>query len=226
MPALASYIPPRDADLNNWLANFSTLISASPATYGLLSSDAVTIATAVLNWTSAYTLVTSSSTKTAATVSAKNTQKVNVLAVVRPYAQTISLNPGVSSPNKIALGLNPRTSTPSPITPPTSNPVLLIQAGGNLSLIIRYRDSAASPSVKAKPYGVTQLQLYGQASATPITNPALLPLLQTVTKSPATITFASSAAGMQAYLAARWAIRTGGLSPWSPIINFTVPIGG
>ncbi len=31
---------------------------------------------------------------------------------------------------------------------------------------------------------------------------------------------------MPAYFAARWGVQTGGVSPWSPIVNFTVPIGG
>ena len=109
----------------------------------LRNADATNISDAVAAWTAAYTPVTSPSTKTAQAVSAKNTEKVSVLAIIRPYAQNISLNAGVSSANKIAVGVNPRTSTPSPVTPPTTNPVLLIQSAGNGSLILRYRDSAA-----------------------------------------------------------------------------------
>lgn len=225
MPAVAPYIPPKDAALNNWLANFSTLITASPGTYGVTSTDASTIAAAVAAWTAAYLPVTSPSTKTAQTVSDKNTQKVTVLAIVRPYAQTIGKNPGVTSANKIALGLNPQTSTPSPITPPVSNPVLTVQSGANLSIIIRFRDSAASPSVKAKPYGVKSLQLFCLVSLTAVTDPTIMLLKATATKSPLTVTFNSGDAGKQAYFAARWATQKGEYSPWSPIINFTVPAG-
>lgn len=225
MPALPSYIPAKDADLSNWMLNFSTLISASPATYGLLSSDASLIAAQNAAFQAAYALVTSPSTKTAATVSSKNTAKVTALAVIRPYAQTISLNPGVASSDKTAVGVNPRTSTPSIITPPTSNPILSVQSAANLSLILRYRDSAASPSVKAKPYGVTACRISAMVSATPVTDPTTLPFCVQATKSPLTITRASGDAGKQLYMAAQWVIRTGGVSPWSPIINFTVPAG-
>lgn len=226
MPALAPYLPTKDALLDNWLTNFTTLITASPATYGLTGTDASNIATAIAPWTAAYALVTSPTTKTATTVSAKNTAKVNTLAIIRPYAQQISLNPGVTSDNKIALGLNPRTSTPTPITPPGSNPILTFQSAANLSAIIRYRDSSASVSVKSKPYGVKTCQVFGMTSATPITDPTVLPLKVTATKSPTLLTFTSGQAGMQFYCAGRWAIQTGGVSPWSPIINFTVPIAG
>jgi hypothetical protein len=222
MPALAPYIPTKDSDLDLWLANFSTLISASPATYGLMTSDAVAIAAAVAAWHAAYLLVTSPTSKTAQTVSDKNTQKVTVLALIRPYAQTISLNAGVSSADKIALGLNPRTSTPSPITPPTTSPVLTIQSAPNLALILRFRDSAASPSVKAKPYGVTSCEVYGNISVTPVTDPTTLMYAGSPTKSPFQLTFPSGSVGKQFYMAARWKTRTGGFGPWSPIINFTV----
>jgi hypothetical protein len=223
MAALPSYIPAKDADFANWLSNFSTLITANPMSFGLLTSDAVVIAGQASSFAAAYALVTSSATKTAASVSAKNTAKVTALAIVRPYAQQISLNAGVSSANKIAVGVNPRTSTPSPITPPTSNPVLVLQSGSQQTLIVRYRDSAAGVSVKAKPYGVTQCRIFGMVSATPISDPTTLPFLLQATKSPAVLSFPSTAVGKQVYLAAQWVTRTGGVSGWSPIVNFTVP---
>ena len=95
-----------------------------------------------------------------------------------------SNNPGVSSANKTALGLNPKTSTPQPITAPTTNPLLMLQSCSNVSAYVRYRDSAASVSVKAKPYGVTQCQVFGMTAATPVTDPTTLPLLASPTKSP------------------------------------------
>jgi hypothetical protein len=222
MPALAPYIPSKDSQLDLWLANFSTLITAAPATYGLLVGDATAIAAAVLAWHNAYLLVTSPTTKTASTVSDKNTQKVTVLAIVRPYAQQISNNACVTSANKIALGLNPKTSTPVPITAPTTNPVLTVQSAPNLAVIIRYRDSVASPSVKSKPYGVVGVQIYCSQSATPITDPTLLAYNQTATKSPLQITYLSGDVGKQSYIAARYITKKGLFGPWSPIINFTV----
>lgn len=217
-----SYIPAKEADLSAWLQNFSTLITATPATYGLTSGDASLIATAVANWTTAYNLTTSPTTKTATTVSAKNTQKVIVLAIARPYAQMIANNAGVSSANKIAVGVNPKTNTPTPIPTPTTNPVLTCDLSGNMYLIIRYRDSSASPSVKAKPFGAKALQIYSQTSTTPVTDPTELPYIRNITKSPFQLPFDSSDVGKKAYMASRWVTATGEVSPWSPIIDFVV----
>lgn len=223
MPALPPYVPPRDTDFNSWVNNFSTRITATPALYGLSSGDAVNISTVVSAWNSAYGLVTSPTTKTATTVGLKNTAKINCLAVVRPYAQNISLNAGVASGDKIALGLNPRTSTPTPISPPDSVPVLLVQAAGNLSVTLRYRDSAASPSVKAKPYGAILCELRAGVFSAPPSGPEVIPFFSCQTKSPFVVPFVSDDGGKQAYFAARWRLRNGGVSDWSSVITFTVP---
>ena len=85
---------------------------------------------------------------------------MNALAIFRPYAVTVSNNAGVSPSNKTALGVNPKTSTPVPITTPTTAPALTAVSTSTAGTIIRYRDASASPSVKSKPYGVVQMQLF------------------------------------------------------------------
>ena len=220
MPALPPTIPPKDADLLTWVQNFSSLITATPATYGLLASDATAIANAVAPFVTDMGLIGSPSTKTAAVVSQKNTDKVNMLNIIRPYGQQISINPGVLSTDKIALGLNPRTSTPSPIAPPASNPTLSLLSQNPGIANFTYRDSVASPSVKAKPYGVTQCALYGLQSDVVITDPTKLVHQASLTKSPSQFNFPGGyVPGKTWYFAAVWQIRTGGQSPWSPIIT-------
>ena len=222
MGQLAPYIPSKNAGFVAWLANFSTLITASPGTYGLLAGDATAIAAQNTAIAAAYAIITSPSTKTAATVSAFNTDKVNALALVRPYAVTISLNAGVTSANKTAVGVNPRTSVPTPITAPTTSPTLTAQSTSTAGTILRYRDSTASPSVKSKPYGVIALQLYAMESTTPVTDPSTLTFIGPVTKSPYTLSLGSGAAGKTAYIAARWVTRKGLVGPWSSVISYVV----
>lgn len=218
-----SYIPPKDADFVNWLDNFSTMITASPSTYGLTSGDAVSIAGVTTAMDAAYSLAINPSTKTPTTVQAKNIAKANALAVARPYAQRIANNAGVSSSNKIALGLNPRTNPPTPVTIPTTLPVLSVPSMLNQALIVRYRDSLASPSVKSKPAGAIALEFYVTPSATVITDPAVLAFGGLQTKSPFTVTFDSGDVGKKAYMAGRWVTRRGLVGPWGSIVNATIP---
>ena len=218
MPAVAPYIPTKQSLFDAWLLNFSTLITANPNLYGLVSGDATNISTDYTNWHAAYLLVTSPTTKSPSNVSAKNTQYSSIIAAIRAYAQQISNNPGVTSANKIALGLNPKTSLPTPVTAPTTNPVLTIQSQSAGQVILRYRDSAASVSVKSKPYGVTQLRLLAKSSATPITDPTQLVFVASLTKSPSVVSLAAFTPGSVVYFAAQWATRKGLVSGYSPII--------
>lgn len=222
MGQAAPYIPPKDADFSNWAANFSALITTNPGLYGLVTADATTISTTNAAWAAAYALVTSPSTKTAATVQAKNTEKVIANQLFRSYGQMIANNAAVSSSNKIALGLNPRTSTVTPITTPTTYPVLTAQSTSTAGTIVRYRDATASPSVKSKPYGVTAMILYASTSLTPITDPTTLTFIDLFTKSPLTLSLGSGSAGKTVYMAGRWVTRKGLLGPWSSIISYVV----
>lgn len=218
----APYIPVKDALFSNWLLNFSTLITASPSTYGLLAGDATTIAAQNTLWVAAYALAVAPGTRTPTTVAAKDATKVTALATVRPYAQRISKNAGVAPSLKVSLGVNPGTNVPTPIAAPTTQPELTIGTALALQHVIRYRDSAADPSSKAKPFGTIGMQLFGKASATPITDPAALEFLQIDTKSPLLTTWLSGDVGKVAYYAGRWFTRTGLVGPWSTVTSFTI----
>lgn len=222
MPALPPYIPARDQQLNAWALNFATLITASPGTYGLVAGDATAITAVQTTFAADMALVASPSTKTAAIVQAKNAAKIGLLATVRPYAQTIANNAGVSTNNKIALGINPRTSVPTPVTAPTTSPALTVVSTSQAGTIVRFRDATSSPSVKAKPYGVVAMQLFATTSATAITDPTLLGFETVLTKSPFIIPLGSSAAGKTAYFAARWQTKKGLVGPWSAIVSSIV----
>jgi hypothetical protein len=100
--------------------------------------------------------------------------------------------------------------------------VLSLQHVTPLAAALRYRDSANGVSGKAKPYGVTQLQIFGAVSAAPPAGQITLPLFATATKSPFTLNFAGAQGGQQFYCAARWMTRTGLVGPWSSMINITV----
>src|SRR3954463_5534654 len=83
------YFPPTDAALSAWADNFSTLITAAPATYGLVAGDATAIAAVVTPFVAAVAAVADPGTRTAALVADKNAKRAAMAAVVRPYAQQI-----------------------------------------------------------------------------------------------------------------------------------------
>lgn len=220
----APYIPNRDGDFDTWLANFSTLLTASPATYGLTGTDATNVAGVQSTWHTAYLAATSGSTRGPMTIAAKNTARANALIVVRPLATLIAANQGVSNDDKTAIGVTVRKVTPTPIPTPITSPILNVIAATPLQHTVRASDQN-SPDLRAKPFGAMQLQLFCTVSATAIVDPNVLLFKGVYTKQPMGVNFSSGDAGNTAYYAGRWVTRTGLTGPWSQIVAFTVANG-
>lgn len=216
-----SYIPTQQEELASWADNFSALITAGPSTYGLAPADAVIIAAAVTGYTAALTLALDPATRTPVTVNSKDAARANLLVVVRPYAVAISINPGIASEDKIALGVNPRQNPPTPVTAPTSNPLLSFIAATPGQHTLRAADQF-TPDTRAKPAGVTQMQLFAFVGTTVPTGPEDASFLGVYTKQPIAVTFAPADAGKKAYYWARWQTRTGLVGPWSTVLSQTV----
>lgn len=218
---MASYIPTRDVDLAPWLTNFSTLITAAPATYGLQPSDATAISTVVDAYEAAYTISSNPSTRTPATIAAKDSAKGAALPIVRLYAQTIKLNQGVSNENKIALGIHINDAGPSPVPVPTSLPLLTITGARHLFQEIKIQ-ATETPTSKAKPAGVLGALIFTTVGTTVATDPDVSPFKALNTKTPTQLEFTSDQVGKIATTWARWYNRKGQLGPWSLPISQTI----
>lgn len=232
--AQAPYIPPKDADLATWADNFSTLITASPATYGLLAGDAAAIAAVVDPFEAAYTAAVNPSTRTKPSVAAKDAAKAAMLAVVRPYAIQVRDNAGVSDSDKLDLGLTVPTTTRTPILAPQSQPLLQIVAATPLSHTIRFSD-ANSPQLRGKPFGAKAIALvvsYGTTIGTDpdaavpvsIVNAALAVPSSTglATRQPCASVLPVEQVGKLATYWGRWVGIRGDVGPWSLPVAFTV----
>lgn len=229
--ATIPYIPTTDSGLDSWAANFSTLITASPGTYGLVAADALTIAAAQASYNAAYLLGGSAgtpptpvnpSTFTRVTVAAKNSAKIALQVIVRTYASQIRLNPGVSNANKTALGLNLPNNSPSPIPAPSTFPVLTIVAIAQGLMQIRFADNL-TPASRKKPFGALQMELWRGIDPAVIITPDSCTLVAVVTKNPYVSTFADPAdAGKKATFFARWLTRRGLSGPWSAGVSATI----
>lgn len=215
----SNYIPPRDGDFDSWLLNFSTRLTAAPATYGLVAGDAVAVAAAYTAWHAAYLLAIDPPTRTPVTVADKDVERASAEAIVRPYAQQISKNAGVLVADKVAIGVNPNNSTPTPVPAPTTAPVLSLNSSGYLTMDLRYRDESAPATSRAKAAGAIQIEIVGAASNVVISDPDTLPRLGVFTKNPVRLNWSAGDRGETAYISARWVTRTGLTGPWSAIIS-------
>ena len=204
----APYIPAPDAQFDAWLNNFSTLLTAAPATYGLTAGDAIAVAAVTATWNPAYAAAVNPPTRTSVTIAAKDAARVTAEALVRPLAQTISKNAGVTNNAKTAIGVNLTNQSRTPVPPPTTVPGLTLVASIHFQQTLAYRDTT-TPTSKSKPPGAIGVDMRMQLGIAPGTMPDNAAPLTVATKSPVVISFTSQDVGKYATYWARWQTRSG-----------------
>lgn len=222
----SSYIPSTDSGFNDWLINFATLIAASPTTYGLVSGDATAITAQKVAYSAALTAATDPSTRTPSAIAGKDAAKATALAVVRPYAVSISLNPGVDDEDKVAVGVTVRKLVPTPIPTPTAVPQVSFVGAVPLVTTLKVVN-AATPDSKAKPFGSIGVQVFASVGTVAATDPGQLKFVGVFTKIPLSLSFTSLEQGKVCTVAARYSTRGGSggaakVGPWSALFNFNV----
>jgi hypothetical protein len=214
-----TYLPASDSAFDSWLTNFSTLLTASPTTYGLVSGDATAVAAERTAYHTAFVAATDPATRTSVTVAAKDAARSSAESVVRPYAVSISLNAGVLDDDKVAIGVTVKKTVPTPIPPPTTSPALSLLAATPLSHQLRYYDTS-TPTTKAKPFGATGIQVNRSIGMSAAVDPSQTDFYTVWTKSPNFSTFEAGDVGKVCTYFARWMTRGGPggavqYGPWS-----------
>lgn len=222
----APYLPASDAAFDAWLTNFSTLLTAAPATYGLVAGDAVIVAAQQTAYNAAYIAATTPATRTSVTVAAKDAARASAEAVVRPYAVSISLNAGVLDGDKTAIGVTVPKLVPTPIPAPTATPLVSLVSAVPTVATLKVVN-AATPTSKAKPFGAIGVQMFAAIGTVPATDPAQLSWFSQPTKIPTAMTFDVADAGKICTVAARYITRGGNggeakVGPWSALVSFVI----
>lgn len=221
-----NYIPASDSGFNTWANNFSALITAAPADYGLTAPDATAISTPVNAYMAAYALVIDPGTRTPTAIADKDAKKAAALAVVRPYAMQINARAATTDEQRSELGITIRKLVPTPVPAPVTAPILGLVSAIPLQALLTYQDPE-TPTSKAKPFGVTGVQLFVGVGTTPAIDPAQCSFSRIVTKSPFRVSFAPADAGKVATVFARYQTRSGvggvsAVGPWSASLTFNV----
>lgn len=220
------YIPTTDSGVSSWLLNFSTLVSANFAAYGLTSGNATTIAAQNTAYQAAYTLATDPSTRTPSTVAAKDAAKAGALAVVRPFAMQINANAGVTDEQRAELGLTIRKVIPTPIPAPTAVPGIALINLTPLTANLR-TFNVATPTSKAKPYGAAMVEVFAAIGTTAAVDPSQASFVNAFSKTPLALAFGSDDVGKIASVWARYATKGSYAGPslkgpWSARLTFNV----
>lgn len=221
MPAAGPYIPASDAGIQAWAANFDSIVAVDYASLGISAPEAAAVTAATGDYTSKLTLATDPSTRTPVAISDKNVSRAALLATVRPLAQRVRIDPSISDMVKVSLGLNPYGTPPTPISAPTTFPLLDILRAEPGVVWCRFRDSD-TPTTKAKPYGVVQMEIWTAVGTVPAPTPSGTEYYGPATKAPFSLEFLESQAGQIVTIFGRWRNRNGQVGPWSSGVSITI----
>ncbi len=221
---MADYIPAPDGDFNSWQENFVTYANANLVNLGLLPADMTPVTTAQGSWKTAYPAHVAAAAAAQAARQTKDAARAAYLGAIRPLVRRLQASPAVSDAERAALGISVPDTTPSPVGPPKTRPVVNVDARQRLQHTIHFADEA-TPTRKAKPAGVMGAEIWVHVLAvgqpTP-GDPATFDFVALDTRTPYVLDFDAANGGQNAHYLLRWVNPTGQKGPWSETASVTI----
>lgn len=211
---MSSYLPTTDALLDPWASNWSTKVTASPTTYGLTAPIAVTVAALFATWHAAYLAAIAPTTRSPTTIAAKDSAKGAMVPILRLYSQQVKANDAISNANKEALGIHIDDTTPTPVPPPSTHPIITVVSSGPQVMRLRFADEA-TPDSRKRPFGVPFCLLFRKIGVAPVVDPAGAEFVGAFSRIPFDVAFDAGDQGKTCTFFAQWANTKGEEGPWS-----------
>ncbi len=129
-----NYIPRPDGDFDAWQANFITYASANAAALGLDPLvDIPPLTAAQTTWSSDRAAHTAAQAAAQAARQAKVAARDSFVGVIRPLVGVLQASADVDDTERKALGITVPDTTPTPVGPPTTRPLVTVDSRSILS---------------------------------------------------------------------------------------------
>ncbi len=219
---MPDYIPSADGEFDAWQSNFVTYATANAAALGLDPLvDIPPLAAAQSTWTTDYAANTAAQAAAQAARQAKVGARSAFVDVIRPLVGVLQASADVDDTERAALGITVPDTKPTPVGPPTSRPVAVVDTSQRLQHTIEFVDETTLTS-KAKPAGVRGAQIWVKIGDPPPVDPNELTFLGTDTRTPYLASFDGADANKVAHYMLRWESSRGETGPWSETASATI----
>ena len=221
------FLPRRNADLLAWAQRASTYITANAVLLGLTPAMATQLATLLAAFAAALSASENPATDSRTASINLATTKATLIAEIRALVRIIQANPAVTPQMKSDLDITIRDQVKTPISAPTTKPVVSQRAIDSRSLTVLIVDEA-TPLKKAKPFGVDGAEIWAWvaptagAGAQPPADLTDWRFIAVAKRSQYTVSFRAEDAGKQAYVCAKWLGSRGETGPTSAQLVTTV----
>jgi hypothetical protein len=218
---MAAPVPPvADQALLVWVQNASTLITATPTAFGLVAGDATALAALVSDYSTRLSTATTPATRNKISVAAKDTSKLALVAKIRSLLKIINAYPPLTPAQRASLNLHPRDTTPTPVPPPATRPMLAVDPDG----VARIFDET-TPENRRKPAGARGAVVFakiGAATEEPPVSPDDARFAVIATRNRFSIPLPPGSNGKMLWVMAQWFNERGELGPVSVVASTTI----
>lgn len=206
------YIPRGDAEFNGWLANFVTYANANLLNLGLVAGDLMPVTTAQATWNSKYPAHIAAAAAAIAARESKDAARVAVEQAVRPLVRRLQASASVDDAERAALRITVPDREPSAVGPPTTRPVVTVDAAQRLQHTIDFTDES-TPTRRARPAGVIGAEIWVKVDGPRPVDPGELTFLAVDTRAPYTRDYPGSDGNKIAHYMLRWINARGEVGP-------------
>lgn len=220
----AGFLPDTDGALLAWSGNFSTLLLANYAEYGISLPQAQDYAALHAAFAEALAACQPSLRNKSAVIG-KNEARAELKASARVLNRLIQAQPAVTDSQKVGLGLNVRAA-PSPIPPPEAAPYVRVALAGAWTVRVKLREAGGSRP-RAKPRGASGASIFRFAGPTAPADLEAWTFVGTTGRTTYDVNFPSTLApGTRVWVIAMWFNGRKQCGPLSAPAAINLPGGG
>lgn len=217
-------IPRADAEFAAYANHYYEAVKKWWEAQGLDPTDLKPLETAVAEWNKDYPAHVAAQNAAEAARQNKDAAKRALEAAIRPVTAFVQSYPKTTDADRATIGISVKDTGGTPTPPPTSRPLLLVDAGDRLTHRLRILDDAddhgseSRATRKRRPRGTLGAEVY-LALVEPLAPPPAdfdrYRFVRTVTRGAADVTFEAGQGGQRAAYLVRWVSATGEPGPWS-----------
>jgi hypothetical protein len=217
---MPDYLPRNDAAFQNWQANFLTYASEHLAALGLTAEDLAPVTAAQADWDPAYAANNTIQITARSSTQLKNDRRAAYDEAIRELVRRIQASPLVTDDERRALGITVPGDHPTPVGPPSSRPLAIVDPSDRFRHRIRYSDEGSTTS-RARPAGIIGCEVWVKVGAAPV-DPSEMTFLALNRSSPYIAEYTGTDAGKMAHYMLRWVSNNGQKGPWSETESATI----
>ena len=224
-------IPRADGGFAAYADHYYVAVKQFYFVQGLDPGGLIDLKKALDAWNAAYPKHVAAQNAAEAARQTKDAAKRALEGQIRPVTAFVQGFPRTTGADRAAIGITIKDTGGTPVPPPTSRPLLLVESGSRLTHRLRIcgrradHGPASLATKAARPRGTLGAEVYValvEPRQAPPADLAAYKFVRTVTRGSAEVTFEMEQGGQSAAYLVRWVSATGEPGPWSETVTATV----